>query len=1009
MKIAVLRTVRHKILLMVLAVNVCTLLVAGAALLYHDLVAAREGAANDLYTLAGIVGEGSTASLQFDDPKVATESLSHLRAHQNIRAAAIYDAQGRPFAYYRAADAASDALPATPAVDGTFIAGSRLAVSRPILAEKEKLGSVYLLGTYDLGPWLRAYLLTLGGVLLVSLALGMLVSSWLQRWVSEPILSVGALAHRVMGTRDYGLRATKTTEDEVGELADSFNGMLQTLEHEIAERRQAETTVLELNADLERRVTARTTELQQTNDALVARTEEAEAANRAKADFLANMSHEIRTPMNAVLGLAYLLDQRHLDNDSAELVRKIRNAGRSLQSIINDILDFSKIEAGRLDIEHAPFQLGAILENLAAIMSANAGSKDVELLISPAPDIGGQLIGDALRLEQILINLTGNAIKFTEHGMVGVKVDLLARSERQATLRFAVTDTGIGIATDKQQQVFAAFAQADTSTTRRFGGTGLGLAICKHLVTRMGGEIGVISEPGRGSEFWFTVPLEWTQDGAFAPEELSHLEVLIVDDSDVARENLTLTARSIGWVTSQADSGRLAVQKVAYRLEEQRPFDVLLLDWQMPGMSGLQAATQIRQQLNDQVSPIVLMVTAFSRDELLKQDDIGLVDEVLSKPVTASALFNGVARALKRRGKGSEPVAAATTEAAPRLQGIRVLVVDDSDTNREVALRILEAHGAEVALANDGQAALDWLGAHVSEVDIVLMDVQMPVMDGYEAARHLREDPQLRHLPVVALTAGAFKSQQDEAKRAGMDAFVSKPFEIEALLGVILALTAPRQAASTAPAPAAKPGDGAQTDLPGLQVSKGLDIWLEAKPYADYLRRFLNEHGDAPAKLTQLRADGSLAASRSLAHKIRGAAANLALVDIAAITARIEHAGPEERGAVKAAIDELGTALAVAETSIATFVARLAPPAPHAQSPAPPSTDGHDDAVLPLLEQLVNVLDDDNADRAEPLLDQLEPMLPAAMVEALRNCIAGFDFRGAQTLARTLSEGLQTT
>jgi len=494
------RSLRTRLLLMVLAVNACTLLLASAAFFYHDMVENRDRSARELTTLANMLGQGSVTALEFDDRKVAGENLEQLRGDPNINAAALYGADGKLFARYLSPQATGVTLPEAPPAAGVRVLGDRLTVLTAVNGTSGHVGSVYVDGRYDAAQWLRDYLFIFGLVMVASLVFGLLVSSRLQRRITQPMLAIGELAQQVMQRRDFGLRASKTTNDEVGQLAESFNGMLQTLEHEIAERSTAETHVRVLNAELEQRVEQRTAELQ-------VRTREAEAASRAKADFLANMSHEIRTPMNAVLGLAYLLANKPLEPDALDLVRKIRNAGRSLQTIINDILDFSKIEAGRLDIEEAPLQLDAMLDNLANIMSANLGEKDLELVIAPAPDVGGELHGDVLRLEQILVNLTGNAIKFTSRGMVKVAIALLERGPETARLRFSVMDTGIGIPPDKQAHIFSAFAQADTSTTRQFGGTGLGLAICRQLVERMGGEIGVISTPGKGSEFWFTLPV----------------------------------------------------------------------------------------------------------------------------------------------------------------------------------------------------------------------------------------------------------------------------------------------------------------------------------------------------------------------------------------------------------------------------------------------------------------------------------------------------------------------
>ncbi len=892
-----LRSVRHKLLLMVLVANFFTLVAAGGALLYHDLVEQRNKAAAELQTLGGILGQGSVAALEFDDTKVANENLAQLRANPNIVAAAIYTAKGQLFARYALDEQQAKALPTAPQADSVVFDGGELAMFKHIAGRSDKVGTIYLKERYEITAWLLNYLAILGWVLLASLALGVLISALLQRWISVPIQAVSSVAQHVVEQRNYRLRATKSTEDEIGHLADAFNGMLETLEHEISERSAAEQSVRTLNAQLEQRVLERTQELQVAIRTLETRTEEAETANRAKADFLANMSHEIRTPMNAILGLAYLLQQSPLEADALDLVGKIRNAGRSLQSIINDILDISKIEAGRLELEHAQFRLGDVLENLASIMAANAGDKDLELTISPPPDVGGHLIGDALRLEQVLINLTGNAIKFTERGSISVTIGLLAQDEKIAKLRFAVRDSGIGIPLDKQAQIFAPFSQADVSTTRRFGGTGLGLTICRHLVGNMGGEIGVISAFGKGSEFWFTVPFEWSANQGYATPEMAALEVLIADDSEIARENLSLTARSIGWTPTKADSGEDAIQKLQVRSDAKNTFDVLLVDWKMPGMDGLQAAAAIRKSFGGGACPIVLMVTAFARDELLRQPNIDAVDGILSKPVTSSTLYNSVAEALRRRGLGNfsnlRPVQGPSGK---RIPGVRVLVVDDSDINREVAQRILAADGASVHLANDGLAAVHWLRDHPNEVDIVLMDVQMPVMDGYEATRELRKLPHTTNLPVVALTAGAFKAQQEVALVAGMNAFVAKPFNVDELMATIQQLTR-RQAldvlgeAPSGESPAAVPPPIQMTvgnELPGLDVARGLSVWLDPKDYGEFLDKFAATYGDCGSRLRALYMANDVAAARALLHKLRGAAGTMALGDVARCAGELE-------------------------------------------------------------------------------------------------------------------------
>jgi signal transduction histidine kinase/CheY-like chemotaxis protein len=993
------RSVRHKLLLLVLATNLCALLLAGVCLLFHDLDDYRDTAVRELTSIAAILGQGSALAIEFDDARVANENLALLRANPNITTAAIYNQRGELFAAYRAGDAA----PAPPAVladgDSARFGAGDLSVQQRIVDGQKVLGTVYLRERYDLGAWLRGYLAILAAVLLASLLLGLALSSLLQRWISGPIMGVSEIARQVMRERNYRLRAPNSSADEVGQLADAFNGMLQTLEHEIAERAAAETAVRALNAGLEAHVAERTTELQVTNAALQLRTVEAEAANRAKADFLANMSHEIRTPMNGILGLAYLLEQRQLDADSADLVRKIRNAGRSLQAIINDILDLSKIEAGRLEIEQVPFSLSDVLDNLASIMAASAGDKDVELTIAPAPPVG-QLVGDALRLEQVLINLTGNAIKFTARGAVSIGLSLLEHSDNHAVLRFAVTDTGIGIPADKLQHIFSAFSQADTSTTRRFGGSGLGLTICRYLVEHMGGEIGVNSEPGKGSEFWFTIAFDCVPAGQSEPAALSNLDVLVVDDSDLSRENIALMARGLGWRASQAASGERALECMRERRRAAAGFDALLLDWQMPGMDGMQLAQSIRDSYPDDQQPLLMMVTAYARDELLRHPKIALVDGVLTKPVTSSCLYNAMARAQQQRGGESEHVSA--RPASQRLTGVRVLVTDDSDINREVALRILGAEGAAVSLASNGREAVDWLQQNPDAVDIVLMDVQMPVLDGYEATRLLRQQPRFAGLPIVALTAGAFKSQQDEARDAGMDAFVAKPFNVDELMEVVGRMARARPQPAPAPAaPAPIPGQAEAAALPGLDLARALRVWKEPAHYSAILGRFIGDYHDVADRLDSVLAAEGAAGMDSITHQLKGVAGNLALPEVARLAAQLQvvvaHGGDaaELIAALRAAMDTL-------QASAAQLAAQAAANATPALPPSPPAP-GTPPAPAPaLLAQLLACLDQDNPDAAAPLLGALAAQLPAGALDAVHAQLERFDFRGAEAAVRVL-------
>jgi len=513
--------------------------------------------------------------------------------------------------------------------------------------------------------------------------------------------------------------------------------------------------------------------------------EASDQASRAKSEFVANMSHEIRTPINAILGLVYLLEQQELMPTMRCMVTQIGVAGKSLLGIINDILDFSKIEANRIVIEQTPFRLSNVLDNLAGIMSTTLGEKTVEIVISPVPPDCDELIGDPLRLSQILINLTTNAIKFTDKGEVAVTISRSTHEgpPNHARLRFGVRDTGIGIAPGKQQQIFEAFSQSDNSTSRQFGGSGLGLTISRHLVNLMGGELLLSSQLGIGSEFYFEVNFEMSTQCS-APE-IPKYRILIADDNSIARKALSDAATSLGWHVDTVDSGAKAIETV--RDNKTSPYDILLLDWRMPDGDGISTATSILETCPDpDALSIIIMATAYDRELLQKQSDIGIVDVLLSKPVTVSGLYNAVTEAKGQHQQRQEE----TNETPENILGdIRILVVDDSEINREIAREILSYHGARVKVATHGGEALNMLKVQPDQFDIILMDVQMPVMDGYTATREIRAIPGLNKLPIVALTAGAYKIHQLAAFDSGMDEYVSKPFDVDELLEVISRLT----------------------------------------------------------------------------------------------------------------------------------------------------------------------------------------------------------------------------
>ena len=755
---------------------------------------------------------------------------------------------------------------------------------------------------------------------------------------------------------------------------------------------------LELDAHrdhLEELVKIRTLDLATTRDA-------AEAANRSKADFLANMSHEIRSPLNAILGLAYLLEQAPLDLDAHTMVRKIRASGRMLLGLISDILDVSKIEAGQMVIEQAPFHLGDVIDNLAISLGVVLGDKTLELIIHPIPADVDTVLGDALRLEQVLINLSTNAIKFTPTGLVELRTEVVSRDGAQILLRFSVKDTGIGIPEELQVGIFTAFNQADSSTTRRFGGTGLGLTISRQLVNLMGGDIGVTSTQGLGSEFWFTLPVQQLENALIFSPKILGVEALIADDSDIALNSMESIARGLGWQVRTVTSGDAALAHVMGRSRGELP-TVVVLDWKMPGLDGMATARAIRAHVHHAECPIVIMSTAYSLASLAREPGADQVDAILQKPVTASGLYNAVVEARRRRAATVGAPQALLQSINDELAGVRILVVDDSEINRDVAQRILSGQGALVSVAVDGQDAIDWLLAHSRDVDLVLMDVQMPVLDGIAATRQLRRLAQFDDLPIVALTAGAFKSQQDAAQAAGMAHFISKPFDVPSTIALIQRLRRPAHLA--ADESRLQPGFSAtaladvesSSDLSTVDVATGLQIWSDVQTYHDYLKRFAIAYRDAVGAMNQCLAENNRAGAAALAHKLSGVAANMALPDTRRLAADAERvlSGQNDPALVLARLEK-------ALNQVIQAIERMRPPAVMDYKPMADKNTVHERlpedpvAVKALLVAMLGALDTDSPGTAKKILAQLETQLPSQTLERIWEMVRSYDFRGAE-------------